>query len=379
MLSHGSEGISDNSLAKEVPNLERLVQLIDIYNDGPSFGNYFDPIRETAADMYGLLIHFLTHLPYPIIPEVFFHPLWYWCVKPTVSRAIAKRKQQEAAEYDLRDGKLAEGIIVRREDFTYRQKALEWTEEERHLNAEWEGRQVEVAAYLMRMLPVADLSLFAYLMDLFITLCENRKNKLTFQGVARHFGQSCVGGMSTADARRTMEWLLERWEIISDRVFAESRKKYEEKLNPESRIDLLAAAEEVQQRPSMDQESFPNNLMPSPSKKSVSPAVDAVPGDSGQTGSQGKCPVPLLGSAAQISGPLMDNRRVSEATTTVVGVPESLNVQMQAQLQVQTQMMDLMQESKEMRREISELRARNKGGVEEQRESTVKKLFGMKK
>lgn len=236
------EGLYDKTLSKEVPELERLVDLIDIYNEGPSFGQYFNPMSETVADMYGLLVHFLKHLPSPIIPDVLFHPLWYWCVKPTVARANEKRRRQEAAEYDRRDSDLAAGIVVPREDFIYRQKPLQWTDEERENNADWEDRQINVAVYLLRMLPVANLSLFTYLMDLFTKLCESRMNDLGIQGVSRHFGNGFVGGNSKADACRVMEWILERWVLISDRMFAENRKAYEEKLNPESQAKLLVTS-----------------------------------------------------------------------------------------------------------------------------------------
>lgn len=199
-------------------------------------------MSETVADMYGLLIHFLKHLPLPIISDVLFHPLWYWCVKPTVARANEKRRRQEAAEYDRRDSNLAAGIVIPREEFIYRQKPLQWTDEERENNAEWEDRQINVAVHLLWLLPVANLSLFVYLMDLFIKLCESRMKDLGFQAVSRHFGKDCVGGISKADARRVMEWLLERWVLISDRMFAERRRAHEEKLNPKSGDKLLIAS-----------------------------------------------------------------------------------------------------------------------------------------
>jgi hypothetical protein len=213
-------------LFRTLPNPDRLAQLVDIFNDGPSFGDGFSLLKESVHDVAATLVNFLVNVKDPVISAIFLDPLWYWCVRPSVKRENAARDKQETAEEKerttiLRDPESKE--IIPREEFYYVRKPVQWTPQEEEANEELEQKQISAAIVLLKLLPAANLSLLTYLIDFFTRICRSSRNKVDHRNIVRIFGHNFVGGKSKPNAWRIMLWILERWPRLCEGLFAESR------------------------------------------------------------------------------------------------------------------------------------------------------------
>jgi hypothetical protein len=207
-------GIYEGLLFRQLPDPDRFTALVDIFNDGPSFGEGYSLRQESVRNVAGIFVDFVVKIKDPLISSILLDPLWYWCVKPSVKRDNAARDIQETAEEEARDKILQDERmkdIVPREDFYYVRKPLNWEKEEEKKYANVEGKQIDAAVILLKLLPAANLSLLVYLFDCFARIISSRRNLVEQQDIVRIFAHTVVGGKSKPDAWRIMHWLLDRW------------------------------------------------------------------------------------------------------------------------------------------------------------------------
>ena len=219
-------GIYEPRLFRELPDEERFTELIDVFNDGPSFGDGFSLRRENLHNIAAVFVDFVVKIKDPLILPILFDPLWYWCVKPSVKRDNAARDIQETAEEEARDKILRDERmkdVVPREDFYYIRKPIIWTQEQEMENEKSEGKQIDAAVILLKLLPSANLSLLVYFLDFFTRIISSRRNLVEQQDIARIFAHSVIGGKSKADAWRIMHWILDRWPRLLGGLFAERK------------------------------------------------------------------------------------------------------------------------------------------------------------
>jgi hypothetical protein len=199
---------------------------VDIFNDGPSFGEGYSLRRENLHNIAGIFVDFVVKIKDPLIASIVFDPLWYWCVKPSVKRDNAARDIQETAEEEAREKVLQDERmkdVVPREDFYYVRKPVNWTREEEMKYEDVEGKQIAAAVILLKLLPTANLSLLVYLLDFFTRIISSRRNLVEQQDIVRIFAHSVVGGKSKPDAWRIMHWMLDRWPRLLDGLFGENK------------------------------------------------------------------------------------------------------------------------------------------------------------
>lgn len=221
-----SLGIYEPELFRVLPNPDRLAQLVDIFNDGPSFGDGFSLFNQSIHDVAAILVNFLVSVKDPVISSIFLDPLWYWCVKASVKRENAARDIQETNEEKERTTILRDPVskqIIPREEFYYVKKPVAWTQEEQDANKVREDKQISTAILLLKLLPAANLSLLTYLLDFFTRMCRSSRNKVEHRNIVRIFGHNFVGGKSKLNAWKIMEWILERWPRLRAGLFDEGK------------------------------------------------------------------------------------------------------------------------------------------------------------
>lgn len=219
-------GIYENLLFRKLPDPGRFTALIDIFNDGPSFGEGYRLQQENLHNVAALFVEFVVKIKDPLIVPILLDPLWYWSVKPSVKRDNAARDIQETKEEEARDKVLKDERmrdIVPREDFYYVRKPVNWTKEQIQEHEGAEGKQIAAAVILLKLLPAANLSLLVYLLDSFARIISSRRNFVEQQDIVRIFAHSVVGGKSKADAWRVMHWILDRWPRLLDGLYAERK------------------------------------------------------------------------------------------------------------------------------------------------------------
>lgn len=199
---------------------------MDIFNDGPSFGDGFSLFSQNIHDVAATLVNFLVNVKDPVISPIFLDPLWYWCVKPSVKRENAARDKQETTEERERTTILRDPVskqIIPREEFYYVRKPVAWTREEQAANQVREDKQISTAIILLKLLPTANLSLITYLLDFFTRICRSSRNKVEHRNIVRIFGHNFVGGKSKLKAWKIMEWIIERWPRLYAGLFGASK------------------------------------------------------------------------------------------------------------------------------------------------------------
>jgi hypothetical protein len=235
-------GIYQNGLFRTLPNKRRLLELVDTFNDGPSYGDGFSLQNETIPDICALLVRFFDSLPHPFVDPVLYDPFWYWCLMPTLRNQNIKRKQQETAETAERGKTIPVIGLVQHGNI------LRWTKDEEEINLIKEQPQIAAAVTLLKFLPVANLSLLVYVFGFFTQLPLCPDNGIQPDDIARIFGHALIGGESKSDAMQLMLWLLERWPKISADLFANIPTALE--------VDLMDPAPPVDDCPSMTSESL---------------------------------------------------------------------------------------------------------------------------
>lgn len=197
--------MDDPTIFRKLPNQRRYMEIVDIFDAGPSFGSRYTLAEDDVPDTAAVLMFFLGNLQGPIIPLTFFHPLWDWCTRPSVRRENAARRRQTLAEQDDSRGDS--------------QKPVRWTIHEHAVNEEWEKMQVAAAVCVLKLLPAANLALLTYLFDFFTSVCHCSRNPIRPRDITRIFGDIFVGGMPKPDSLKIVTWLLERWPLILSGLF----------------------------------------------------------------------------------------------------------------------------------------------------------------
>ncbi|EGO00636.1 hypothetical protein SERLA73DRAFT_71637 [Serpula lacrymans var. lacrymans S7.3] len=201
-------GIYQNGLFRALPNRERHLQLMDIYDHSPDFGAKYSLRGQAMPDVCALLSTYLSNLPGPIIDPILYDGFWHWCVKPSVKRQ-EQREQAESEDDEEMNARRRRRPSHRR---IYSRDVLLRS----NVDDEVEVYQISIAQILLRFLPAGNLSLLLYLFGFFtqIPLCPD--NGIHFEDISRIFAHRMIGGTSKANAQRMMVWLLSRWSKISE-------------------------------------------------------------------------------------------------------------------------------------------------------------------
>ncbi|EED82978.1 predicted protein [Postia placenta Mad-698-R] len=222
-------GIYQNDLFRALPDRARLVELVRTFDDMP-LGSAASPAsvlrNASMADVCALLSSFVNSLPNALLDRTIHNALWTWCVRPAVARDDAKREQEMKAEME-RYAKAPPKMWRKRSQSEPKTppsasatpQPHKTPDELRREMIEKERPQVAIARLVLQLIPVENLSLLAYLCAFFtqIPLCPD--NGLTFEDIARIFGNRLLGGPSKNAARVLMVWLLNRWSRISAGLF----------------------------------------------------------------------------------------------------------------------------------------------------------------
>ncbi|KAF9808295.1 hypothetical protein IEO21_07883 [Rhodonia placenta] len=222
-------GIYQNDLFRALPDRARLVELVRTFDDMP-LGSAASPTsvlrHASMADVCALLSSFVNSLPNALLDRTIHNALWTWCVRPAVARDDAKREQEMKAEME-RYAKAPPKMWRKRSQSEPKTppsasatpQSHKTPDELRREMIEKERPQVAIARLVLQLIPVENLSLLAYLCAFFtqIPLCPD--NGLTFEDIARIFGNRLLGGPSKNAARVLMVWLLNRWSRISAGLF----------------------------------------------------------------------------------------------------------------------------------------------------------------
>ncbi|KAI0061798.1 hypothetical protein BV25DRAFT_705042 [Artomyces pyxidatus] len=210
-------GIYQSGLFRDLPNRRRHMELIELFNTAPTFGEGVSLRAESTQDICALLSTFLKNLAEPIIDPVLFEPFWQWCVKPSVQREESRLQREESEEEEARCVFYRTGRKpVRPTRRQVQARARAHAAEDESL----EGTQIAIAQDLIRLLPTHNYSLLVYLCAFFtqVPLCPD--NGITFEDIGRIFGYALLGGSRSA-SRHVMVWLLTRWHRISEGLLDE--------------------------------------------------------------------------------------------------------------------------------------------------------------
>lgn len=210
----GLSGIYQSGLFRALPNRDRHLQLIDIFDKSEDLGIHFSMRGQAMPDICALLSTFISSLPNPLVEPNIYSALWQWCVKPSVKREDARRQEEEEEEEDRR----ARGSPPRTASTHPRER------DDIRLSAdrELEGDQLCIAQILLRLLPISSLSLLIYLCGFFTQLPLCPDNGIQFEDVARIFGPRLLGGTSKVVSQKMMAWLLLRWQQVSEAMFSDN-------------------------------------------------------------------------------------------------------------------------------------------------------------
>lgn len=199
---------------------------MDVFNEGPSFGEGADITSADNRDVAGLLVEYIVNMKDHLLPLSVNEALFEFAVEPTCRREAVAR-----AEY-TRDH------LARRPKYTKEtmpdpgklpaswnkhliKGPVIWIDDDaKTKNDEMENKyQIPVAAALLRFIPSSHMSLLDYLMTFFMKTIATPGNKMEAKDIARMFGYRIVGGLSKRISRVTLLWLLKRWTRIADLIF----------------------------------------------------------------------------------------------------------------------------------------------------------------
>ncbi|OAX35535.1 hypothetical protein K503DRAFT_868207 [Rhizopogon vinicolor AM-OR11-026] len=185
-------GIYQQGLFRTLPNRDRYIQLIDIYNLSADYGAKFSMHKQTMPDICAVLSTFISSLPHPLLDPRLYNGFWHWCVKPSIKREEEEQQQQKA--HDLHIGN--DGDI--------------------------ECHQIMIAQIILRFLSIGQLSLLIYLCGFFTQLPLCPENGIEFEDIARIYGTKILGGTVKVSSQKMMVWLLSRWCKISEGLLTDA-------------------------------------------------------------------------------------------------------------------------------------------------------------
>ncbi|KAG2102847.1 uncharacterized protein F5147DRAFT_639100 [Suillus discolor] len=212
-------GIYQQGLFRTLPNLDRHMQLIDIYSSSTDYGAQFSMHGQTMPDICAVLSTFISTLPQPLLDPKLYGGFWHWCVKPSVKREEVRRSQQDAEEEEKRDkGELPPLLPI-----TARQHQKQ-VQDDLHLShdGDIERHQIMIAQIILRFLPIGNLSLLIYLCGFFTQLPLCPENGIQFEDIARIFGHKIFGATAKVSSQKMMVWLLTRWHNISEGLLTDA-------------------------------------------------------------------------------------------------------------------------------------------------------------
>ncbi|KZT64867.1 hypothetical protein DAEQUDRAFT_759657 [Daedalea quercina L-15889] len=191
-------------------NVDKMRRIFDRGYKRP-MGERVGPLAKwPTADICGLLVSMIENLPEPILPRDLNTGLWQWCVSPVLKREwdilfppVVKRRR-----------KTMWGTVPKMESVIIEDPNLT-PEERRAVREAFDAPMVELCQYVLRLMSVEHLSLFAYLFDFFRQLLAYPANGLDAEFLGERFGYYMLGGTSFAAGRTLFVWLLDRWERIS--------------------------------------------------------------------------------------------------------------------------------------------------------------------
>ena len=202
------------------PDRQNCKKLVAEYNRGPMWGDHYALEKESVPDICFLLITFLAALNEPLIDPTIAPPFFRWVVEPSCKR------DHEARE------KIAKQMMEELEDRTYRgtnihvssdDVEIPWTKADLQRLAVLEKPQIAIAVILLKLLPLAHFSLLIYLLRFFTELTVYPGNGMSIKESVRLWADQLIGGK---DGSRILEWLLTRWDRLSEALFEDSRGAY---------------------------------------------------------------------------------------------------------------------------------------------------------
>ncbi|KAH7920559.1 Rho GTPase activation protein [Leucogyrophana mollusca] len=267
-------GIYQQGLFRALPNRDRHLKLIQIYDTSADFGVKFSMRGQMMPDICALLSTYISSLPSPVLDPHLYGAFWHWCVKPSVKREDERREQREWEEEEL----IAAGKLVPRPKSKQAQLQAQGRDDLRlDSSTSLESDQIAIAQVILRFLPVPNLSLLVYLCQFFTQLPLSPDNGIQFEDIARIFGHRLLGGSMKTTSQKMMVWLLMRWPLISESLFTDRcgiATPTADMPSPDSPPNQASPSE----RPPHEDQDTPHEDLhdaPSESRRSHSPVASA--------------------------------------------------------------------------------------------------------
>lgn len=213
-------GIYQPGLFRTLPNRDRYIQLIDVYNSSADYGAKFSMHKQTMPDICAVLSTFISGLPHPLLDPRLYSGFWHWCVKPSVKREEVRRNQQDVEDENNR----ARGELPHLLRTSIKQQQQPRAQDDLQIgnDGDIERHQIMIAEIILRFLPSSHLSLLIYLCGFFTQLPLCPENGIQFEDIARIYGPKVLGGTVKASSQKMMVWLLSRWHKISEGLLADA-------------------------------------------------------------------------------------------------------------------------------------------------------------
>ena len=249
-------------LFRSPPHVARHNQLIEIFDNGPSFGRFETLSKERTEDICALLRSYIDRLPHPIWHESLFDPMLELCVSSSVfpsapsAEADVTAQRENGAGTELKVPRARptsllvsgtssavtniDNLHVRSSsmgDITSfsicRPSSALSTVTHNDIDFDMERPQILLCQAFFRLLPCSCLTLLAYLCAFFSQLPLCSHNQLAIEDIARFFAVPLfLGKVSNSasvpseqqnkrkkESRMIMVWILRRWSHISEGLF----------------------------------------------------------------------------------------------------------------------------------------------------------------
>lgn len=202
------------------PDRQNCDKLVAEYNRSPMWGDHYALEKEPVSDICFLLITFLSGLNEPLMDPTITLPFYKWVVEPSSRRdheartRIAKQMKEDLEDRTHRGA----DIYVHPDDIE-----IPWTKADLQRLAVLEKPQIAIAVVLLRLLPLAHFSLLVYLLRFFSELTVYPENGMSVKESVRLWADKLIG---PTEGTVVLQWLLSRWDRLSEALFADSREAY---------------------------------------------------------------------------------------------------------------------------------------------------------